>query len=126
MKRKKKPLVYRSIFIGGREWLILESDDKRVIDMLQEGPDGKSRQDQTINGRCLGGNSPPRILVRKGLDKQERYEVFIHEGIHALCDEHRHFKPFADIFDSEEMTHMLTKGLVSYMRQLHALGMMDD
>ena len=115
-RKKDKPLVWRTIYIGGAEWLIIESDDARVDKMLQDGLDPEF----TGNGRCLAANK--QIVIRKGLPIQDRYETIVHEGIHAICEENRHFDPFCKIFKSEEFTHILTKGIVSYLRQIGSMG----
>ena len=117
MKRKKKPLVWNRIYVGGAEWWLIESNDERVNKMLNDG----LAVGFEGNGRCFAANK--QIVIRKGLPIQDRFETLIHEGVHAVCEENRHFEPFCQLFKSEEMTHMLTKGIVSYMRQIRSLGM---
>lgn len=100
-------------FIGGCEWRLQEATTPRLKKQLHEGADHTK-----VNGRCFPGDKV--ILVAQHDNRQERYETIVHEGIHAICYEHAHFKPFADIFNSEELTHILTKSIIGFQRQLMA------
>jgi hypothetical protein len=56
------------------------------------------------------------IHVRKGIG-QARYEVFFHEGVHAVCDENRQNAILSELRDDEEAITLLSKFMVSYLRQ---------
>jgi hypothetical protein len=57
------------------------------------------------------------IHVRRGIG-QSRYEVFFHEGVHAVCDENRHNETLSSLRDDEDAIHLLSKFMVSYLRQM--------
>ena len=65
---------------------------------------------------------PPRDPEKSKYDNvsfigQARYEVFFHEGLHAVCHENRHNATLSDLRDDEEAVTLLSKFMVSYLRQ---------
>jgi len=103
-KRPKSSVVY----IGGSEWSVAEVP---VVEKFKRGPKNKNH---TLYGLTdYGSNS---IWVRTGIG-QARYEVFFHEGVHAVCSENRHNQTLSDLRDDEEAITLLTKFMVSYLRQ---------
>ena len=96
------------VYIGGSEWVVSEVP---VVEKFKRGPKNKKH---TLYGLADYGNNT--IHVRQGIG-QARYEVFFHEGLHAVCHENRHNATLSDLRDDEEAVTLLSKFMVSFLRQ---------
>lgn len=98
----------KTIYIGGSEWSVSE------VPVVEKYKEGKKEKNFRICG--LTTYNQRTIHVRKDLG-QARFEVLFHEGIHAVCHENRQNTTLADLRDDENAIHLLSKFMVSYLRQ---------
>ena len=105
MTKRLKPAT---IYIGGSEWSVSE------VPVVEKYKRGKKDGSVTLYG--LTDYERQTIHIRKGIGRV-RYEVFFHEGVHAVCHENRQSTVLSDLRDDEEAIHLLTKFMVSYLRQ---------
>jgi hypothetical protein len=98
----------KPVFIGGTEWGVSE------VPKVEKYRRGAAKRDFTLLG--LADYDSRRIYVRKGIGR-DRFEVFLHEGLHAICHEHRNLGILAALRDTEEAVSVLAKGMTSYLRQ---------
>lgn len=97
-----------TIYIGGSEWTVSE------VPVVEKYKEGKKDKDITLYG--LTSYRQRTIHVRKNIG-QDRFEVVLHEGIHAICHENRQNAILAELRDNENAIHLLSKFMVSYLRQ---------
>lgn len=98
----------KSVYIGGTEWGVSE------VPVVEKYKRGRRARNMTLYG--LADYTDRRIYVRKGLGP-DRFEVFLHEGLHAICHEHRNVGLLSELRDTEEAISIISKSLTSYLRQ---------
>lgn len=96
------------IYIGGSEWTVSE------VPVVEKFKEGKKNKDVTLYG--LTSYRQRTIHVRKDIG-QARFETLFHEGVHAVCHENRQDSTLALLRDDEVAIHLLSKFMVSYLRQ---------
>jgi len=112
-----KPERFWTVYIGGCEWRLTETGNKTWTKKYLQRKDSAGL---TINGRCFREHKC--IFMRKGLHQQDRYETIFHELLHAVCAENLQNKTLAALWDDEEATHIITKGMCSLLRQTRDFG----
>lgn len=98
----------KSVYIGGTEWGVSE------VPIVEKYRRGGRRKDITLYG--LADYKTRKIYVRKRIGP-DRFEVFLHEGLHAICHEHRNVGVLSELRDTEEAISIIAKNLTSYIRQ---------
>ena len=108
---------YWTVYIGGCEWRVTETGKPSWIKKYLQRKDSAGLK---INGRCFMDHKA--VFIRKGQHQQDRYETIFHELLHAVCAENRQNGTLAKLWDDEEATHIITKGMCSLMRQCRDFG----
>jgi Zn-dependent peptidase ImmA (M78 family) len=108
---------YWTVYVGGSEWRITETGKKSWIKKYLQRKDSAGL---TIQGRCFKDHKA--IFIRKGQHHQDRYETIFHELLHAVCAENLQNKTMAGLWDDEDATHIVSKGMCSLMRQARDFG----
>jgi hypothetical protein len=112
-----KPERYWTVYIGGCEWRITETNKKSWIKKYLQR---NAEKGLTIHGRCFMDHKA--IFIRKGQHPQDRYETIFHELLHAVCAENLQNKSISGLWDDEEATHIISKGMCSLLRQTRDFG----
>lgn len=110
-----KPERYWTVYVGGCEWRITETGNKSWIKKYLQRNDSKG---MIINGRTFRDHKA--IFIRKGQQQQNRYEAIVHELIHAISAENLQNETIANLWNDEEATHILAKGICSILRQIRS------
>jgi len=110
---KKKPV---KLYIGSCIWDFEEKSDNKTINAIDKKE--KALPNLVPIGACMADEK--RILIRAGINGQDRFDAIIHEGIHAVSSEYLHNEALNHLFFNEDAVHILTKGIISYMNQLYA------
>ena len=97
------------MYIGGSEWSVSE------VPRVEKYSRRKYDRNNTLWGLTDYGKHT--IHVKSGIG-QARYEVFFHEGVHAVCHENRQSDTLCALRDDEQAITLLTKFMVSYLRQM--------
>jgi hypothetical protein len=96
------------VYIGGTEWTVSE------VPFVEKYRVGGFRKDITLYG--LADYKKRKIYVRRGIGR-DRFEVLLHEGLHAICHEHRNVGVLSELRDTEDAVSIIAKSLTSYLRQ---------
>lgn len=118
---KKRPIVY----IGACEYEVTLAKTKKESEKYLNKPTDRKGFRWVNRGKCIG--SDKRIVITHNIkNRQDRYEVLVHEAFHAICFENAENETLCRLNYDEEALCILSKGIISFMRQIRDNGVLDQ
>lgn len=112
------------VYIGACEYEIRITRTKKETEKYLGKPKLKDGRIHFVYGRCSFDDK--RLVVRHDLrNGQDRYETLVHEGVHGICHEHSELPSLAVLGEDETAVTILSKAMVSFMRQIRDNGVLE-
>ena len=112
------------VYIGACEYEVRITKTQKETEKYLGKAKVKGDTRWVTRGKCFG--DAKRIVVAHDIkSRQDRYEILLHEGIHAICMEYAENAALVDVGADEPAVAILSKSIASFLRQIKDNGVLD-